>query len=36
VRIEDEILIVENGCEVLTKMLPKTTAEIESLMKNNF
>jgi Xaa-Pro aminopeptidase len=32
VRIEDDILVTENGCEVLTKEVPKTVNEIESLM----
>jgi len=33
VRIEDTILITEDGCENLTKGLPRTVEEIESLMK---
>ena len=32
IRIEDDILITENGCRVLGKPLPKTVAEIESIM----
>jgi len=36
VRIEDEVLVMENGCDVLTKTLPKTVTEIEATMKNNF
>lgn len=32
VRIEDEVLITETGCVVLTKSIPKTIAEIESAM----
>ena len=33
VRIEDDILVTENGCDVLTKMIPKTVAEIETTMR---
>lgn len=33
VRIEDDILLTENGCEVITKGLPKTVEEIEMFMK---
>lgn len=32
VRIEDEVLVTENGCEVLTQMIPKTIAELSSVM----
>ena len=34
VRIEDDILITENGCEVLSKNIIKTVEEIEEFMKN--
>jgi Xaa-Pro aminopeptidase len=33
VRIEDDILITANGCRVLGKPIPKTVAEIETIMK---
>ena len=32
IRIEDNILITETGCEVLTAAAPKAVAEIEALM----
>lgn len=32
VRIEDNVLVTEKGCEVLSKKIPKTIAEIESLV----
>jgi Xaa-Pro aminopeptidase len=32
VRIEDEVLVTEKGCEVLTRSIPKSVAEIESLL----
>ena len=33
IRIEDDILVTETGCRVLGKAVPKTVAEIESLLK---
>ncbi len=32
IRIEDDVLVTENGCEVLTAAVPKTVAAIEQLM----
>jgi Xaa-Pro aminopeptidase len=34
VRIEDDVLVTENGCEVLSDGVPKTVEEIESLMNS--
>jgi Xaa-Pro aminopeptidase len=34
IRIEDDILITDDGCRVLGKAIPKTVEEIESLMKS--
>ena len=33
IRIEDDALVTENGCDLLTKDAPKTVADIEALMK---
>jgi Xaa-Pro aminopeptidase len=33
IRIEDDILVTEDGYEVLTKAAPKEAEEIEALMK---
>ena len=32
IRIEDDVLVTKDGCDVLTKDVPKTTDEIEALM----
>ncbi len=32
VRIEDNVLVTKSGCEVLTRAIPKTVAEIERAM----
>ncbi len=33
IRIEDDVLVTESGCEVISREAPKTVAEIEGLMK---
>jgi Xaa-Pro aminopeptidase len=33
IRIEDDALVTESGCDILTSDAPKTVAEIEALMK---
>lgn len=33
IRVEDDIVVTENGCEVLTSLVPKEIADIEALMK---
>lgn len=35
VRIEDDVLVTRNGCDVLSKDAPKEVGEIESLMRGN-
>ena len=35
VRIEDDVVVTEFGCEILTKAAPKTVIEIEALMKDD-
>jgi Xaa-Pro aminopeptidase len=32
VRIEDDVVVTADGCEILTGGVPKTVAEIEALM----
>jgi Xaa-Pro aminopeptidase len=33
IRIEDDAVVTENGCELITHDAPKTVAEIEAVMK---
>jgi Xaa-Pro aminopeptidase len=35
IRIEDTVVITEDGCEILSAGLPRTVDEIEAFMKNN-
>jgi Xaa-Pro aminopeptidase len=35
IRIEDDAVVTENGCEIITKAAPKTVAEIEALMHDD-
>ena len=35
IRIEDDAVVTENGCEIITKAAPKTVAEIEALMRDD-
>ena len=32
IRIEDDLLITEDGCTVLSEAIPRTTEEIEAIM----
>jgi Xaa-Pro aminopeptidase len=34
IRIEDDVVVTENGCHVLSHKVPKTVADIEALMSN--
>ena len=34
IRIEDDVLVTENGCEVLTAAIPKTAAEVEAAVRD--
>ena len=35
IRLEDTVLITNDGCEVLSAGLPRTVKEVENTMKNN-
>ena len=35
IRIEDDVLVTKDGCDVLTKDVPKTVKDIEALMSHN-
>lgn len=35
IRVEDDVLVTEHGCEVLTTQVPKTIADIEALMNEH-
>ncbi|MBX6392861.1 MAG: M24 family metallopeptidase, partial [Burkholderiales bacterium] len=34
IRIEDDVVVTESGCEVITGGVPKTVADIEALMRD--
>jgi Xaa-Pro aminopeptidase len=34
IRIEDDALVTETGCDILTEAAPKTVADIEAVMKH--
>ena len=35
IRIEDDVLVTKDGCDVLTKNMIKEVEDIENFMKNN-
>jgi Xaa-Pro aminopeptidase len=34
IRIEDDVLVTETGCEVITAEAPKSVADVEALMRD--
>ena len=36
IRIEDDALVTDSGCEIMTRDAPKTIAQIEALMHETF
>ena len=34
VRIEDDVLVTESGCDVLTEAIPKAAADVEAWMRS--
>ena len=36
IRIEDDVVVTENGCRVLSEKMIKTPEEIESFMSSSF
>ena len=35
IRLEDTVAITETGCEILSKGIPRTVQEVETLMKSD-
>ncbi|HWQ31873.1 MAG TPA: Xaa-Pro aminopeptidase [Blastocatellia bacterium] len=36
VRIEDDVVVTESGCEVMTSLVPKAVPEVEAVMRETF